>query len=75
MRIAGIEKLGYYPTPPVVTQAIARWFTAPAVPWRALDPCAGMGEALAQFTLAVGGECETWGVELAPARAEAAARY
>ena len=74
MRIAAIEKLGYYPTPTVITDLISHWLQAPAgeQPWRLLDPCCGAGEAAAQLAQAVGGDCETWGVELSPHRAEAA---
>jgi hypothetical protein len=73
MRLEAVEKLGYYPTPQTVTSLIAQWLIPPKNgTWRVLDPCCGKGEAIAQLVQAVGGETETWGVELAPARAAAA---
>jgi hypothetical protein len=75
MRLAAIEKMGYYPTPSPVTDLVARWLIPPVNgKWRLLDPCCGMGEATARLVQAVGGTCETWGVELSPMRSEAAAR-
>ena len=75
MRLAAVEKMGYYPTPSSVTDIISKWLNAPdGEMWRLLDPCAGEGEAAFQLAQAVGGTCETWGVELSPARAEKAAQ-
>jgi len=73
MRVAGVEKLGYYPTPSVVVRAVAQWLRADAEqPHRILDPCCGAGEALAELAAHLGGNPETWGVELSPIRAEKA---
>jgi len=46
MRLAGIEKGGYYPYPPPMAEATASWFIPlPAgTRGRLLDPCAGEGE-------------------------------
>jgi hypothetical protein len=46
MRLAGIEKGGYYPYPPHMAEATASWFIPPPVGTRGrlLDPCAGEGE-------------------------------
>jgi hypothetical protein len=74
MRLAAVEKLGYYPTPTLITTLVSKWLKAPEGMWRLLDPCAGKGEAAAQLAQAVGGDYETWGVEIAPARAEEATR-
>ncbi len=71
-RLASQEKLLYYPTPSVVVEHIATYFRAPSAFWRAADPCCGTGAALRQLVDALGGEGETWGVELSPQRAQAA---
>ncbi len=65
--------MGYYPTPQTVIEAIASTFTPalPDAPGRLLDPCAGKGEAAAALGQAL--NCRTWGAELSPVRAEAAA--
>ena len=49
MRLAGIEKMGYYPTPETVYELIAAWLVPASQeqPGRLLDPCAGKGEAAA----------------------------
>jgi superfamily II DNA or RNA helicase len=74
MRLAAVEKMGYYPTPPSIFPLIAKWLVAPSgKPWRLLDPCCGKGEVAALAEL-VGGESESWGVEISPARAEEAAQ-
>lgn len=70
MRLAGQIKLGYYPTPPSVTDLVRTWLAFPEGPFNALDPCAGEGIALAQCieqTAAVG-----YGIELDPERARIA---
>jgi SAM-dependent methyltransferase len=69
MRFAGIEKMGYYPTPLNVVGAIAEWLRAPDEPYRVLDPCCGEGEAVSELVSRLGGRAETWGVELSPVRA------
>jgi hypothetical protein len=46
MRLAGIEKGGFYPFPPHMAEATASWFILPAAGTRGrlLDPCSGEGE-------------------------------
>jgi hypothetical protein len=77
MRLAGQEKMGYYPTPLSQVTLIASWLgVEPGKPVRLLDPCVGEGEALAALAQALmqqGARVETWGVELSPGRAEKAA--
>jgi hypothetical protein len=79
MRIAGIQKLGYYPTPLHTLQLIAQALTVPAHtsgPVRLLDPCAGQGEALAHLTVHLRqqhSDVHSFGIELADARAPLAA--
>jgi len=79
MRLEGIEKMGYYPTPTSLHETIASWLTPPkSGTVRLLDPCCGKGE----FEAAVA-ECLrkkssasviTWGAELSQPRAEEAAK-
>ena len=77
MRLAGIEKGGYYPYPPHMAEAYKRsgasWFIPlPAgTRGRLLDPCCGEGEIAAALGRLL--TCETWGSELFPYRAEKAA--
>ena len=73
MRLAGIEKGGFYPYPPAMAEATASWLTpaAPETHGRLLDPCAGEGEIAAQMGRLL--NCETWGCELFPYRSEKAA--
>jgi type I restriction-modification system DNA methylase subunit len=79
MRIAGVERLGYYPTPPRTLQLIANALTIPSntsSPVRLLDPCAGQGEALAHLTTHLRQEhaqVQSYGIELADSRAPLAA--
>jgi hypothetical protein len=73
MRLAGIEKGGYYPYPPQLAVATDSWFTPPLTGTRRriLDPCAGEGEiASIQGRLL---NCETWVCEVFPYRVEKAA--
>ena len=72
MRLAGIEKGGFYPYPPGMAEATASWlFPAPdGGRGRVLDPCAGEGEIAAAMGRLL--NCETWGCELFPDRAEKA---
>ena len=50
-RIAGKEKLLYYPTPLCIVDALAPYLTPRRYGVsRLLDPCAGKGEALAHLT-------------------------
>jgi hypothetical protein len=72
-RLESLAKAGYFPTPPRVAAAVARHLVGPAPgkkgSWtlRALDPCAGTGEALAAVTAPLG--AETFGIELHEQRA------
>jgi tRNA1(Val) A37 N6-methylase TrmN6 len=67
------SKLLYYPTSEQVVDLAATWFSNPQRS-RLADPCAGEGEALARFKARIGGEAETWGVEISYTRAEQARR-
>src|SRR3990172_6261807 len=73
MRLAGIEKGGFYPYPPHMAEATASWFIPlPAgTRGRLLDPCAGEGEIASLLGKLL--NYETWGCELFPYRAEKAA--
>lgn len=75
MRLAGIEKGGYYPYPPHMAEATASWFIPLPAGTRArlLDPCAGEGEIASLLGKLL--NCETWGCELFPYRAEKAAAH
>lgn len=68
-RLANIEKAGYFPLPPSVTQLIQTHIMAPHG-GRILDPCAGEGAAL--VTLADTFNLELFGVELHEGRAQKA---
>lgn len=73
-RIESVAKGGYYPTPPRVAEAIAR-FLVPASTngkrvVRLLDPCAGTGEVAATIAKSLG--AQRFGIELNAERAEAA---
>ena len=76
MRLEGVAKAGWYPSPPVVVQRIARALTPPETARnriiRLLDPCCGTGEAAA--TLAAALAAESFGVEINEERADAARR-
>jgi hypothetical protein len=67
MRLEGIAKAVYYPTPLSVVERVAALIrpahstTRQAV--RLLDPCCGTGAALRQLADGVGGE--TYGIEIA----------
>lgn len=73
MRLAGIEKGGYYPYPSHMAEATASWFIplAAGTRGRLLDPCAGEGEIANLLGRLL--NYETWGCELFPYRAEKAA--
>ena len=63
MRLAAQAKMGYYPTPESVTQAIAGYLKRQRYGLiRILDPCAGEGTAV----YAIGNqlEAETYGIEI-----------
>lgn len=71
MRLAGIEKGGYYPYPATLYLKTASYLKAAPGRGRLLDPCAGeglVGQALGKLL-----NCTTWGAELFPQRAEIAA--
>jgi hypothetical protein len=79
MRLAGQEKMGYYPTPATLLAAIASYLAHasnapmdPAQRPRLLDPCCGEGEALALMAAALHAD-DTWGAELSPQRSQKAA--
>jgi methylase of polypeptide subunit release factors len=69
MRLANLEKAGYFPIPPSVTELVSTYIAAPHG-GRILDPCAGEGVAL--VTLADALTLEPFGVELHEGRAQAA---
>ena len=73
MRLAGIEKGGFYPYPIHMAEATAYWFIPPpnGARGRILDPCAGEGKIAAILVELL--NCKTWGCELFPHRAEKAA--
>ena len=68
-RLANIEKAGYFPLPPAVTDQIASYIEAPR-PGRILDPCAGEGQALVSLAEAL--KLTPYGVELHEGRAQTA---
>jgi len=70
MRLAGREKMGYYPTPERVVKYIGRFLSFPLAPVTVLDPCCGEGLAVEQ--LVAGTKAITYAVELDQHRAEAA---
>jgi hypothetical protein len=71
-RLANLEKAGYFPIPPPVTQLILSYISAPHG-GRVLDPCAGEGVALVDLAETL--QLEPFGVELHEGRArEARAR-
>ena len=67
-RLEAQSKLLYYPTPPIVVELIASWFTSEDKV-RLVDPCCGKGEALAQFAQLVAPDADTWGIEISYSRA------
>ena len=70
MRPPAIERMGYYPTDEPVVEIIRTYLTLPVEKGRLFDPCAGEGKAAATLGKAL--NCETWGAELSPERAEKA---
>jgi hypothetical protein len=70
MRPPAIERMGYYPTDEPVVDIIRTYMEPPVETGRLFDPCAGEGKAAAALGNAL--NCETWGVELSPERAEKA---
>lgn len=70
MRVAGIAKAGFYPTPDSVVRLIAQRLTKnPRA--SVLDPCAGEGRAADALTQ-LGTFREAWGIELEADRAKQA---
>ena len=61
MRLTGQEKMGFFATPPRITDLIRERLDTTGRPFAALDPCAGEGEALAQTT--AGMDAMTYGIE------------
>ena len=72
MRPPAIERMGYYPTDDPVVELIRTYLKPPVERGRLFDPCAGEGRAAASLGRAL--NCETWGVELSPERADLAAQ-
>jgi hypothetical protein len=70
MRPPAIERMGYYPTDDPIVEIICSYLKPPAEKGRLFDPCAGEGKAASALGIAL--NCETWGVELSPERAEKA---
>jgi hypothetical protein len=70
MRPPAIERMGYYPTDDPVVEIIRTYMKPPVEKGRLFDPCAGEGRAASNLANAL--NCETWGVELSPERAEKA---
>ena len=70
MRPPAIERMGYYPTDDPVVEIIRTYLKPPVEKGRLFDPCAGEGKAASALGKAL--NCETWGVELSPDRAEKA---
>ena len=70
MRPPAIERMGYYPTDEPVIEIIRTYLKPPKTKGRLFDPCAGEGKAASALGKAL--NCETWGVELSPDRAEKA---
>lgn len=75
MRLEGQSKLGYYATPGLSLKLILTWLCLSLEVGlrRYLDPCCGLGEALAAIAAAQG-PTETFGIELSDVRAQAAER-
>jgi hypothetical protein len=70
MRPPAIERMGYYPTDEPVVELIRTYLKPPVEKGRLFDPCAGEGKAATALGRTL--NCETWGVELSPERAEKA---
>jgi len=70
MRPPAIERMGYYPTDDPVVEIIRTYLKPPVEKGRLFDPCAGEGKAVSALGKSL--NCETWGVEISPDRAEKA---
>ncbi len=66
-RPPSVAKLGYYPCPESQVDLLTTWLSNPNRS-RLVDPCIGEAEALVQIKDNLGGNCETWGIELSPER-------
>src|SRR5690242_18638964 len=87
-RLASKSKLGFYPTPPVVCDAVVRLLSAASrdALFRLLDPCVGDGKALARIRQRLQEQhaqrhgryadfsVSTWGIEPDAVRAQQAER-
>ena len=71
-RLMNLIKMGYVPTPPPVVERVAAFLRVEG-PCHFLDPCCGMGEALAQLRGLLACGSTTFGIELDVQRSEAAA--
>lgn len=71
MRLEAVAKAGWYPSPPVVVERIARALTPPETARnrtiRLLDPCCGTGDAAASLAAALG--ATSYGIEINEERA------
>lgn len=65
--------MGFYPTPPEVTDLVRSWLQFPEGPFPALDPCAGEGEALARCLR--GSQGVGYGIEIDGGRVLAARQH
>jgi len=70
MRPPAIERMGYYPTDDPVVEIIRTYLKPPVEKGRLFDPCAGEGKAVSALGKSL--NCETWGGEISPDRAEKA---
>jgi hypothetical protein len=76
MRLEGQSKLGFYPTPALTLTRLTTWLSCDGeglppkgdLRRRYLDPCCGMGAALAAIA-AAHGPADTYGIELSDVRA------
>lgn len=73
-RLANKIRAGFFPTPPELFDTIASHLAPPGehVRWSAVDPCAGEGIALSKIAFQVGGDPDTFGIELDANRAREA---
>ncbi len=67
MRMAGRERLGFYPLPLAEAQRISKFLQFPAAPCAAVDPCIGDGAAFAGIT--ADAPAQRYGIELDSYRA------
>jgi tRNA1(Val) A37 N6-methylase TrmN6 len=67
MRMAGRERLGFYPLPLAEAQRIRKFLQFPTTPSAAVDPCIGEGAAFAAIT--ADAPAQRYGIELDSFRA------